>query len=93
MNLNITKKIADKWHVFAKIETNKFGKEQMNISLSNARKLVALIESEGKEFKNEKYLYVPVFEAKPREVDSHSQAKANGFAPEPKFDLNDEIPF
>ncbi len=91
MNLNITKKIADKWHVFAKIETNKFGKEQMNISLSNARKLVALIESEGKEFKNEKYLYIPVYEARPKDIDSHSQAKANAYIAQP--DLDDAIPF
>lgn len=92
MNFNITKKIADKWHIFAKIETNKFGKEQMNISLGNARKLVALIEQEGKEFKGEKYLYIPVFEATPRKQDAHSEAKANGYAPDNSLD-DSEIPF
>ena len=93
MDLKITKKINDKWVTLSNIRTNQWGKISANISLSNAKKIVEIIEAEGKEYKGDKYIYLPVFEnqAKPdlKPIDSHSEAKGNGFMP----DDTEDIPF
>lgn len=96
MEFNISKKIGDKWQTLIKLAPSKFdaNKLQAAISLSNARILVNLIENEGKEFKGEKYIYLPAFANKPK-IDAHFEAKSNGYQPQDNGvgDLDDALPF
>lgn len=98
MELNISKKIGGKWKALIRIAPSKFKPEnlQANVSLSDARILVHLIETEGKEYNGEKYLYLPAFENRPKA--QHTIDKGNAYVksdfdePMPNFD-DSEIPF
>jgi len=91
MNYNLKRKnsAGTSW-TYGSFKKNQYGNFQASFKVSALKELIELAEKEGKEWVN-----LSAYENKGTggKVDSHSQAKANGFTPEPSFDLSDEIPF
>lgn len=80
MDFKLSKKNKEgKWYTYGYISTNQWGNNQASFKLTSLKGLVALAESEGKEWVN-----LSLFENDKRPI-----AKKE---PEQQF-LNDEVPF
>ncbi len=91
MNYKLSTKNAEgKWHTFGVFKENQYGKLQASFKLSALKDLVALAESQGKEWVN-----LAAFEDKPKEQETaQDYAKSSGATyVDDGIDLNDTVPF